>query len=118
MLVDRRCGSSNVHRNERLDLWPDTSRMLQQFKRAGLILAPLSNYTPMMIENLLENGGVRDYFDDTVVRRSVEEHRAGKADHGELLWALVNFELWLRGVVAAPLRDARMGAAGLECRSS
>jgi asparagine synthase (glutamine-hydrolysing) len=56
------------------------------------------------------NARLREYLDGEVVRRSVEEHRAGKADHGELLWALVNFELWLRGVAAVPVRDDRKSA--------
>ena len=54
---------------------------------------------------------LRDYFDGDVVRRSVEEHREGRRDHGELLWALVNFELWLRNVVAAPRLHARGGVS-------
>lgn len=49
---------------ERLDPWPDTRSALEGFKRAGLKLAPLANYTPTMIENLLRNGGVREHFDE------------------------------------------------------
>jgi asparagine synthase (glutamine-hydrolysing) len=67
----------------------------------GGVLSPFA-------DSLCEPGArIRDYFDGEIVRRSVEEHRAGKHDHGELLWALVNCELWLRNVVAAPARHAR-----------
>jgi hypothetical protein len=30
----------------------------------------------------------------------VHEHRSGTRDHGELLWGLVNLELWHRIMVA------------------
>jgi 2-haloacid dehalogenase len=49
---------------ERLEPWPDTRASLEALKRGGLELAPLANYTPTMIENLLNNGGVRGYFDE------------------------------------------------------
>ncbi len=49
---------------ERLDPWPDTKSTLDSFRRLGLKLAPLANFTPSMIENLLRNGGVREYFDE------------------------------------------------------
>lgn len=51
---------------ERLDPWPDTKKTLELFKQRGLKLAPLANYTPTMIENLLRNGGVREYFDEVI----------------------------------------------------
>ncbi len=38
----------------------------------------------------------RDYLDVKRVREVVEEHRRGDADHGEVLWNLVNLELWHR----------------------
>ena len=31
-----------------------------------------------------------------VVREIVERHRTGAENHAERLWALVNFEMWLR----------------------
>ncbi len=36
----------------------------------------------------------RGYFDNKQIERIVDEHRRGKHDHGELLWELVNLELW------------------------
>jgi len=38
----------------------------------------------------------RGYFRDEAVRRLVEEHTAGRADHADRLWALLNLELWHR----------------------
>ena len=38
----------------------------------------------------------REIADPTVVSRIVDEHGAGRADHSELLWELVNLELWHR----------------------
>lgn len=37
----------------------------------------------------------RGVFDAAFVRRLVEQHRGG-ANHAERLWALINFEMWLR----------------------
>jgi 2-haloacid dehalogenase len=48
---------------ERLAPWPDARAALQSMKRTGLRLAPLANYTPSMIENLLGNAGLRPLFD-------------------------------------------------------
>jgi len=38
----------------------------------------------------------RGIFDREVVRRLVGEHVAGRVQHTERLWALINFELWQR----------------------
>lgn len=62
---------------ERLDPWPDTRATLETWRRAGLKLAPLANYTAEMIEHLLRNGGVRDLFDEIL---SVERVRTFKPD--------------------------------------
>ena len=43
----------------------------------------------------------RGYFRADIVERLVREHRAGDADHAEILWAL---ELWHRTFVDAPGR--------------
>jgi asparagine synthase (glutamine-hydrolysing) len=54
----------------------------------------------------------RGIFDGAFMRRLVDEHRAGAANHAERLWMLVNFEIWLRRFVdgeAAP--DAAAHAA-------
>jgi asparagine synthase (glutamine-hydrolysing) len=41
----------------------------------------------------------RGIFDGAFVRRLVQEHKAGAGNHSERLWALVNFEMWLRQFV-------------------
>jgi asparagine synthase (glutamine-hydrolysing) len=38
----------------------------------------------------------RGLFHPAYLRRLVEEHRSGKADHGDRLWLLMNFEIWQR----------------------
>ena len=38
----------------------------------------------------------RGYFREEVVRRLIDEHTAGRADHGYRLWALFMLELWHR----------------------
>jgi asparagine synthase (glutamine-hydrolysing) len=46
-----------------------------------------------------ERARARDVFNPAMVRRLVDEHVSGRAEHTERLWALVNFELWLRRFV-------------------
>jgi 2-haloacid dehalogenase len=48
---------------ERLTPWPDSRTALASMKAVGLRLAPLANFTPAMIENLLANAGLRPLFD-------------------------------------------------------
>jgi asparagine synthase (glutamine-hydrolysing) len=43
-----------------------------------------------------ERASRRGIFDHEAVRRLVGEHLSGQVEHTERLWALVNFELWLR----------------------
>jgi len=38
----------------------------------------------------------RGYFNVGQIDRLVNEHRSGKKDNGELLWELINLELWQR----------------------
>ena len=52
----------------------------------------------------------RDIFNPDVVRRLVDEHVSGRFEHMERLWALVNFELWLRRFVDGE-EDVRMPQA-------
>ena len=40
--------------------------------------------------------GQREFLDVQNVRRLIKEHRAGKADHGEVIWELINLEIWYR----------------------
>ncbi|MEO6391065.1 MAG: asparagine synthase-related protein, partial [Pyrinomonadaceae bacterium] len=43
-----------------------------------------------------ERAAQRRFFEPTVVRELVARHRSGTENHSERLWALVNFEMWLR----------------------
>jgi asparagine synthase (glutamine-hydrolysing) len=38
----------------------------------------------------------RGYFDRATLQQMVNEHRSGRARHGDRLWLLVNLEIWLR----------------------
>jgi asparagine synthase (glutamine-hydrolysing) len=50
---------------------------------------------------LSERTLARGLFRPDFVRRLVAEHQAGVGNHTERLWALVNFELWLRQFIDA-----------------
>jgi asparagine synthase (glutamine-hydrolysing) len=53
-------------------------------------------FRPVIDEYVLgERALSRGYFDPSFVRGLVERHQAGE-NHEERLWALVNFEMWLR----------------------
>jgi 2-haloacid dehalogenase len=43
--------------HERLEPWPDAQDALLSMKKAGLRLAPLTNYSPSMLENVLTHAG-------------------------------------------------------------
>jgi 2-haloacid dehalogenase len=42
--------------------WPDAKAALTTWKQAGLLLAPLSNYSPSMLESLLDQAGFSELF--------------------------------------------------------
>jgi asparagine synthase (glutamine-hydrolysing) len=44
----------------------------------------------------------RGWFHAATVRRLLDEHEAGRADHGHRLWCLLMLELWMREHVEAP----------------
>jgi 2-haloacid dehalogenase len=46
-----------------LELWPDARASLSAWKQAGLRLAPLTNYTPQMLADLLSQAGISELFD-------------------------------------------------------
>ncbi|HET6891569.1 MAG TPA: asparagine synthase (glutamine-hydrolyzing) [Pyrinomonadaceae bacterium] len=45
---------------------------------------------------LSERAMARGFFNPSFVRSLVRRHQTGGEDHSERLWALVNFEIWLR----------------------
>ena len=45
----------------------------------------------------------RGWFRPETVRRLLEEHESGRADHGHRLWCLLMLELWVREHVEAPV---------------
>ena len=54
----------------------------------------------------------RGLFERATMRRLVERHRTGAAEHGDRLWLLANFEIWQRMFVDGEskqdvLRDVR-----------
>jgi 2-haloacid dehalogenase len=46
----------------RLVPWPDAREALSSWKRAGIRLAPLANYSPSMLDGLLANAGFTELF--------------------------------------------------------
>ena len=46
-----------------LELWPDARAALSAWKQAGIRLAPLSNYSPGMLRDLLANAKVSELFE-------------------------------------------------------
>lgn len=57
----------------------------------------------------------RGLFRPQAVRQMVEDHRAGRADHGSRLWLLLQLELWMRMFVdrtLSPTDELRMRPAG------
>jgi asparagine synthase (glutamine-hydrolysing) len=46
----------------------------------------------------------RGLFNGAQVARLVEEHRSRKSDHSDILWELINLELWMR-IFIAPVYD-------------
>ncbi len=61
----------------RLEPWPDTRVTLHAWKRAGLRLAPLANYSPRMLSGLLEHAQLSELFD---VQISTDAARTFKPD--------------------------------------
>jgi 2-haloacid dehalogenase len=61
----------------RLEPWPDTRAALVAWKQAGIRLAPLSNYSQPMLEDLLANSGLSELFDAQI---STDPARSFKPD--------------------------------------
>lgn len=52
-----------VEAYSQLQPWPDTRAALEGFRREGLRLAPLANYSPRMLSGLLQHNGLSEMFD-------------------------------------------------------
>jgi len=65
----------------------------------------LGSYVDLLVE---PGSKSRDYFEKTRLQRIIDDHRDGARDHGEILWALVNLELWMR-IMAEALSTKRTG---------
>jgi len=57
---------------------------------------PLAEYVDMLLEPRTTSRG---YLDAAELRRVVDDRRSGRHDHGELLWGLINLELWQRVMI-------------------
>jgi 2-haloacid dehalogenase len=60
-----------------LEPWPDSAEALARFRSDGLRLAPLANYSPAMLERLLDHAGLRKSFDlliSTDLARTFKPH--------------------------------------------
>jgi 2-haloacid dehalogenase len=68
---------SLVDAYSRLEPWPDTRAALLSWKQAGLRLAPLANYSPRMLQTLLDNAGLSELFDAKI---STDAARTFKPD--------------------------------------
>ncbi len=66
------------------------------------------------LQRLLEpDAKCRDHFDWATVERLCKQHQEGSVDHGEILWGLLNLEIWFRQLATefSPQQSA-VSAAG------
>ena len=65
-------------------------------------------FRPLLDEFVVgERTVARGLFRPDFLQRLVQEHAAGRADHTERLWTLVNFEIWQRHFLdGEPLKGA------------
>jgi 2-haloacid dehalogenase len=58
-----------------LDPWPDTRGTLTAFRAAGLRLAPLSNYSPSMLDPLLERAALGELFEARIATDAARTYK-------------------------------------------
>jgi asparagine synthase (glutamine-hydrolysing) len=46
------------------------------------------------------NLAATDFVDPSVVQRVLREHKAGRVDHGRLIWALLMLQVWMEHVTS------------------
>jgi hypothetical protein len=47
-----------------------------------------------LLDEAVRGDAIRPVLDEKVVAGLLDEHRAGRADHSELLWGVLNLSLW------------------------
>lgn len=62
-----------------LPAWPDTRELLTRFRSMGLLLAPLANYAPSMLEPLLANAGLTSSFDALISTHAARSFKPAPA---------------------------------------
>src|SRR5262249_28319137 len=62
------------------------------------------------MEDELSAARLRDFFDPTAVRRLMDEHVQGRADHRKPLWTILAFQQWLGAWRAAAASNVGEGA--------
>ena len=68
----------------------------------GTVRLARGELQPLARELLLDRAArERGWFHHDAVARLLDEHAAGRADHGHRLWALVMLELWQRAHIDA-----------------
>lgn len=65
-----------------LEPWPDTRAALLAWKKAGLKLAPLSNYSPKMLRRLIARNGLEGVFDDLISSDAVQTYKPDARAYG------------------------------------
>lgn len=48
------------------------------------------------LDALSNDLNIADYFEKRLLEKNVSEHKSGMKDHSELLWAVINFQMWRR----------------------
>jgi len=68
-----------------------------------------------MVDDLLSENQVRQrgYFDPTVVRQLIEEHRSGRQDWSMQIWQFLTLELWMQTFLDRTAATAPLGAVVL-----
>jgi asparagine synthase (glutamine-hydrolysing) len=79
---------------------------IDDWLRAG---GPLAPFVDMLSEPRSRSRG---WLDGAAVAQLAAEHRDGAHNHAELLWGLINLELWQRVLVDRPAAGADANAAG------
>jgi asparagine synthase (glutamine-hydrolysing) len=61
-----------------------------------------------LLNDAIHSPGMRDLLDPTAAHALLKEHRRGEHDHSELLWSILNLQLWRDAFMrdAAPERSA------------